>query len=162
MTSRVRYRVAQFRRTLSPRVADEERREAEAVLGSLYPLFAAMQAADQRHCLDVYQLLRADAETDTELLTAALIHDAGKAGEGSARVRLWHRALLVILPDALVRRFARGDGGFARLHRHGEQTLLLAREAGAPDAVIELLSAMETHSPYDARAARLVAADNAC
>jgi len=163
LTARSRYRARQFRRTLAPNVTDDERRAARAVLGpSLFALFVAMQPADQRHCLDVYELLRSNGESNIDVLIAALIHDAGKAGDGPARIRIWHRVLHVALPDALVRLFARGEGGLSKLQRHGEETLAFAREAGAPDRVISLLEAVELHNVEDERAARLLAADDAC
>ncbi|RLC54888.1 MAG: hypothetical protein DRI30_08445, partial [Chloroflexi bacterium] len=61
MISRLSYRARQLRRTLSPGLTEDDRREAQSVLSDdLYALFAAMQTADQRHCLDVYRKLSAE------------------------------------------------------------------------------------------------------
>ena len=115
MIARLFYRVRQLRRTLSPGITEDDLREAEAALGAdLYPLFAAMQPADQRHCLDVYRLLRKEGVADADVLTTALIHDAGKGGDSARRIRTWHRVAYVLLPQAALDRIARGDGGRAR------------------------------------------------
>ena len=144
LLNRASYRVRQLQRTISPRIRRSEKREAKEVLGrALYPLFKAMQPADQRHCLDVYQLLRENGEEDVVALAAALVHDAGKGGEAAKEIRTWHRVAHVALPQPV-------------LHR------LAAREAGASADLLALLAAMETRHADDARAARLVAADDAC
>jgi hypothetical protein len=164
--SRLSYRARQLRRTLSPGITPHDLREAESALGGdLYSLFAAMQPADQRHCLDVYRRLRADGEEDPDVLAAALIHDAGKGGDSASRIRTWHRVVYVILatlPSAALDRVARGDGGLGRLHRHGEATLRLVRGAGASERITELLEVMESRRRDDPRARRLLAADDAC
>jgi hypothetical protein len=163
LLSRITYRVRQLGRTLSPTVSREEVAAAQAALGpQLFPLFAAMQATDQRHCLDVYELLRHDGETDPDILQAALIHDAGKGGEAAPHIRTWHRVAYVLLPDRLVDRITGGNGGFARLHRHGDETVALARAAGASQRIIGLLQAMESGHTDDPGAARLLAADDKC
>lgn len=56
-------------------------------------LFKSMSPADQRHSLRVYQGLQARGWTDQDMLTAALLHDVGKA-EG--RVPFWTRPVIVI------------------------------------------------------------------
>jgi hypothetical protein len=166
MIARLSYRARQFRRTISPRITEDDLRQAKSALDSdLYALFAAMQPADQRHCLDVYARLRSEGEDDPDVLAAALIHDAGKGGESAEHIRTWHRVAYVILdalPAAALDRLARGDGGLGRLHRHGEATLRLVREAGASNRVAGLLEVMEAGRRDDPRAARLLAADDAC
>ena len=79
MASRPLYRTRQFFGALRPRVRRRELREASARLGpQLTPLFLSMSRRDQRHCLDVCEKLRAWGCEDGEVLTAALLHDAGK------------------------------------------------------------------------------------
>jgi hypothetical protein len=161
--SRAAYRVRQLRSALSPRIRRSEKREAKAVLGAtLYPLFKAMQPADQRHCLDVYHLLRRSGEDDVVILAAALLHDAGKGGDAAAEISTWHRVAHVALPDALLERLAPRVDGLARLADHGEATLQLVRAAGASEDLLAVLEAMEAHRRSNPRAARLVAADEAC
>lgn len=166
MISRLSYRARQLRRTLSPGITDNDRREAQSVLSDdLYALFAAMQTADQRHCLDVYRKLSAEGEADPDVLVAALIHDAGKGGDSARHIRTWHRVAYVVLgalPPAALDRLARGDGGLGHLHRHGEATLRLVRSAGASERIAGLIEVMESRRGDDARAVRLIAADDAC
>ena len=166
MISRVSYRARQFRRTLAPGITANDLHEARSALGGdLYALFAAMQPADQRHCLDVYRRLRAEGEDDPDVLAAALIHDAGKGGESARHIRTWHRVAYVILdtlPPGVLDRLARGNGGLAHLHRHGEATIRLVRGAGASERITGLLEVMEAGRRDDPHAARLLAADEAC
>ena len=166
MISRISYRARQFRRTLAPGITASDHQEARSALGEdLYTLFAAMQPADQRHCLDVYGRLRAEDEDDPDVLAAALVHDAGKGGEAARRIRTWHRVAYVILdllPPAALDRIASGEGGLAHLHLHGEATLRLVRDAGASERIAGLLEVMEEGRRDDPKAARLLAADDAC
>ena len=166
MIWRLSYRARQLRRTLAPGITADDLREAQSVLGgNLYALFAAMQPADQRHCLDVHRKLRSEGEDDPDVLVAALIHDAGKGGDAAHRIRTWHRVAYVVLgtlPPGALDRIARGDGGLAHLHRHGEATLRLVRRAGASERVVRLLEVMEARRGGNPRAARLLAADDAC
>lgn len=159
---RAAYRVRQLRRSLWPRVTRAEREDARRVLGSqLSPLFASMQPADQRHCLDVYQRLVSGGCIDGEMLQAALIHDAGKSSIAGARFRVRHRIAYVVLQrfpgalDALARR----NRGIRSLREHGNRTIELAREYGASDGVLHLLQAMNRGST-DERASILAAADD--
>ena len=65
MIWRLSYRARQLRRTLAPGITADDLREAQSVLGGdLYALCAAMQPADQRHCLDVHRKLRSEGEDD--------------------------------------------------------------------------------------------------
>ena len=50
-------------------------------------LFESMHRADQRHGLDVVAALKADRQTEPDLLIAGLLHDCGK-GRG---LHVWHR-----------------------------------------------------------------------
>jgi hypothetical protein len=163
LTDRAVYRARQLRRSLWPRITQSEIDEARRVLGpQLYPLFASMQPADQRHCLDVLEHLEDSGCTDTEVLQAALIHDAGKGHIAGARFGVHHRVAYVALehiPGALGT-LARYNRGLRSLRDHDRLTLELATEYGAPEGVIALLKAMESGQAED-RAAALVAADNA-
>jgi hypothetical protein len=121
-----------------------------------------MQAADQRHCLDVYAALVNDGCADEGVLTAALIHDAGKGRIAGARFGIAHRVAYVLLepfPPAL-HAAARVSSGMASLLRHSQRTIEIAREYGASEDVLRLLGAMEHSPPANERAARLKAADD--
>ncbi|HUF52735.1 MAG TPA: hypothetical protein VMR52_03025 [Dehalococcoidia bacterium] len=163
MISRAAYRVRQLRRALRPNVTPEDIAAAAERLGpGLFPLFAGMQPADQRHCLDVYKTLLAKNETEPHILAAALIHDAGKGGLAAKHIRTWHRVVYVALPGFVTSWMARFSPGLASLRDHGEKTVRLAREAEAGDFVVKLLEAMETHTSDDPRIQLLLAADDAC
>jgi len=135
------------------------------VLGErLLILFDSMSARDQRHCLDVYQALRDSGCDDRDVLTAALLHDAGKGHLGGAPVRLWHRVAYVVLAGTapgLLARLAR-TGGLGTLRHHPEKGADLAAEFGAPPAVVELIRQHENRQAGERRLRRLRAADDAC
>ncbi len=160
--SRALYRARQFFGALRPRVGESERPEVEALLGErLLALFDSMSARDQRHCLDVYQALRAVGSADRDVLTAALLHDAGKGRLAGAPVRLWHRVAYVVLSAMspwLLERLA-SAGGLAVLRRHPERGAELAAALGASPTVVGLI---RRHEDRDAGEQRLRAADDAC
>ena len=163
MPARAMYRTRQFVGALRPVVRRSELREAEAVLGrQLMTLFASMSGRDQRHCLDVYEKLRASGCEDSEVLTAALLHDAGKGSLAGKRVRLWHRVAYVLLengPSTAMKVASAGSRGIATLRDHGERGAVLADAFGASAEVVHLLREMERRVPTDPRAALLRAAD---
>jgi hypothetical protein len=143
-------------------VTPAERLQALDVLGDgLFPLFTSMQSADQRHCLDVYERLLAAGTTDHEMLTAALIHDAGKGSISGARFGVLHRVLYTAIErwPGVVRNIARWNRGIRSLQHHDARTIELAREFGAAPGVIRLLQAM-TGAAADERAPVLKAADD--
>jgi putative nucleotidyltransferase with HDIG domain len=87
--------VRQFLGALLP--SDEPVLPADAV-ALLSPaeraLYSRLTSPYRRHTLAVYRRLRASGTEDADLLTAALLHDVGKA---EARIRLYHRVLGVLL-----------------------------------------------------------------
>ena len=95
---RARYRVGQFRASLRPWVTRDER----AILALWLPpeaeeLFWQMPRRDQRHSLNVFYTLRGVGSDQPDLLAAALLHDVGKSVRSGARLRLFHRVLIVLL-----------------------------------------------------------------
>jgi hypothetical protein len=126
-------KLRQVRRFLLGRVTP---REQQALAAWLTPaqrrLFVGMHRADQRHGLDVVATLRAAGHDDTDLLLAALFHDAGKGG----RTGLWHRvgwslgerygswvwSILALLPGM--------RAGLERMRGHEERSAAMALEAG--------------------------------
>ena len=129
------HRVAQFFGHLTARVTRDDARLAHALLpANAWPLFDAMPVADRRHGLDVAGRLLSRGIDDSELLAAALLHDAAKGH----RMRIWHRVAGVLLQAAAPRaleRLASPAGRswrypfFLYLH-HAELSALAAREAG--------------------------------
>lgn len=90
------YRLGQTRQQLgfvAPLSARELQEVAEQLPGDARALFASMSPADQRHSLRVYRGLRARGCDDRDILTAALLHDVGKAG---GRVPFWTRPAIVL------------------------------------------------------------------
>ena len=147
---RAAYRVRQLRRSLRPRVDDTERDRAREILGpQLFPLFDSMQATDQRHCLDVYKRLTDTGCNDAEVLTAALIHDAGKGRIAGARFGVHHRILYTAIErwPQLVNATAQVDPGMRALKEHDARTLALAREYGASPGVVALLEGTDPRAP---------------
>jgi hypothetical protein len=137
--------------------------EARRFLGPrLSHLFDSMLPADQRHCLDVYRKLIAHGCTDSEMLQAALIHDAGKGHLAGASFGVHHRIAYVALERTprLLNRLARHNRGLASLHAHSQRTVDLAREHGASEGVLQLLAAMDGHTPADERSRLLKEMDD--
>lgn len=160
------YRVRQVGWALRPMVTEEERAEAREVLGErLFGLFEDMDGADQRHCFDVYRAARRAGCEDREALTAALIHDCGKAPDDEdGRIRLWHRVAYVALGTAapwLRRRLTRQSGGLRLLDRHAERGLEMAAALSASPEVLALMEGMEGGDARDERVRLLRAADDA-
>jgi hypothetical protein len=90
------YRLGQTRQQLgfvAPLSAQELQEVAEQLPGDARTLFASMSPADQRHSLRVYRGLRARGCSDRDMLTAALLHDVGKA---DGRVPFWTRPAIVL------------------------------------------------------------------
>ncbi len=164
--SRPLYRGRQFFGALRTRTGETDLAEARHLLGQqLTALFLSMTPRDRRHCLDVCQTLRRLGCEDGELLTAALLHDAGKGNLAASRIQLWHRVAYVLLEagaPALLARLARGRGGIAELHDHAERGALLAEMHGAPAAVVQLVRSHEARGREDERSSLLRAADDAC
>lgn len=163
LAARATYRSRQFLRALLPRIGAAERAEAIPYLpGALAALFESMPGAEQRHGLDVFQALRRAGHGDPDLLTAALLHDAGKG-----RVRLWQRVAYVVLSaaaPALLRRLAapRGAGwrqAFDRMRRHPELGARLVAQAGGSERTVALIERQEEPAVADPRLAALRAAD---
>ncbi len=88
------YRVRQFfAATRARRLDYDELRLARQYLpAGAFELFKTMPASDQRHSLTILRGLLAQGHRELPLLQAALLHDVAKA-----RVRLWHRTVVILL-----------------------------------------------------------------
>jgi len=168
LLSRPVYRTRQLLGSLWARVKQNERAEVSRVLGDdLATLFESMSVRDQRHCFDVYTVLLGYGCQDQDVLSAALLHDAGKGRLAGARVRLWHRVAYVLLnagAPALLARLANGGGpsGLASLHHHSERGAILADALGAPSRVVDLIRRHEDEPRGDDHLQLLRMADDAC
>jgi len=165
-SARTLYRSRQFFRSVGASIGGDERAEVARFLNEdQLRLFFSMTARDQRHSVDVLHVLLRQGQTDSDLLSAALLHDVGKG-----RVRLWHRVAYVLIRAAsprLLRRLASsGDGSWrgalAAIGDHAERGASLVRAAGASDAVVHLVRCHESPNDDDPRHALLRAADESC
>lgn len=159
------HRVAQFVSHVRARVEPNEQAEARRLLGDrAWRLFDAMPVADRRHALDVVARLRAGGQDDTDLLTAALLHDAAKGD----RVRLWHRVAGVLLEAAsprLLDRLALRDPGswrypFHLYRHHARLSADLAERAGCSSRAVAFLRG-SAHGADASLARALEVADDA-
>ena len=92
----ISYRLGQVRQQLgfvAPLSAAEYEVVARFLPDAALMLFQTMSPADQRHSLRVCQELQARGCDETDMLTAALLHDVGKA---QGRVPFWTRPVLVL------------------------------------------------------------------
>ena len=162
VATRALYRSRQFFGAVRPRIDAELLTEAFRLLSEPERrLFETMITRDRQHCLAVYARLRGQRDDD-DLLTAALLHDAGKG-----RIALWHRVAYVLLEaasPALLRRLAKpGDGpgwrqALDRCRKHPELGARLAEEAGSSGIAVALIREDSEHTPKELLAA-LKAAD---
>jgi hypothetical protein len=149
-------RARQFRAHLRASVTPEER---AALVPWIAPaqleLFDTMHVADRRHGLDVVASLRAEAVTDSDLLIAGLLHDAGKGDTG-----IWPRVAysLGIRYGGWIPRVASVLPGFrpalARLRNHAETSAGLAEGAGCSPRTVELIRNQD--APLDAEFGELL------
>lgn len=170
-----RYRVGQFAAALRARHAAGalDAGPARAVLAPpLADLFDRMPPEDRRHGLDVLGRLRAGGTEDPVLLSAALLHDVGKAEAG---VDLIHRVTRVLLQRAaprLWRWLCRPTGWrrpFWAVANHPARGAVWVETVGGPPELVALIRLHESPAPADwagtaqgRRHAALRAVDAAC
>jgi hypothetical protein len=93
--SRFLYRSRQFWQAISTRSSPQDMELLTSILSpAQVELFQQMQKSEQAHSLVVLDELMNKGEEDPDLLTAALLHDAGKT---RAPIRLWERVMIVIV-----------------------------------------------------------------
>ena len=151
-------RARQFRAHLRAKVGPAERSGLDTWLsGPQLALFDGMHVADRRHGLDVVATLRADGVTDTDVLLAGLLHDAGKGQTG-----VWPRVVYSLdqeyghwvgnLADVVPSRSFRA--AMVRLRDHAESSASLAAAAGCSSRTVELIRHQD--APIDPDAGRLL------
>ena len=162
---RVIYRARQFWEAVHPRLDPAALEAAEALLpDGLWRLFRQMPPSEQAHALRVFRRLQALGCADPDLLTAALLHDVGKA---LRHPRLWERVAVVLAHRCCPRRARQwGEGEpkgwrrpFVLAARHPAWGAALAAEAGASERTVALIRQHHTRDLHDAGLALLQEAD---
>ena len=134
-------RTRQFRAHIRANVTPGERTALVAwIAPAQLELFDAMHVADRRHGLDVVRSLRADGVTESDLLIAGLLHDAGKGDTGvwprvaytlGSRYGSWITGIASVIP---------GFGpALERLRTHAEASAAMAAAAGCSPRTVELI-----------------------
>jgi hypothetical protein len=108
----------------------------ELLTPELLALFKRMRASEQHHCIRVMTALRRWGYTDPDLLTAALLHDVGKA---RYPLTLFGRSAAVVITTIAPRLAQRWEEGEPRglrrplviAHRHPEWSAQDMSAAGA-------------------------------
>jgi hypothetical protein len=154
MFSKVKYRVWQSWKNLTDSLSGQDHQLIRQVLSpEQYRLFLRMAEADQAHSFRVFQALIGSGEDHPDLLTAALLHDAGKAGRSFP---LWKRTAAVLLErwvpeDPGPSESAPSSGWKQALdlsRRHPARGAELARKAGASPLAVRLIRYHQT-APED-------------
>jgi hypothetical protein len=143
----IRYRLRQLLRALTGRVSAVERAWIAARLNPAeLCLFTRMAGFDQRHCLDVAQVLSRSGQREPALLRAALLHDCGKVGDDGVPIPLLYYGVFVVLrrfAPPLYRQGVRHAHGplrhFAVHAAHEQRALMLCRAAGSEAATLTIL-----------------------
>jgi hypothetical protein len=116
-----------------------------------------MHVADRRHGLDVVATLRAEGVTDTEVLLAGLLHDAGKGQTGvwprvayslGQEYGRWVWDLAGVVPRSGFR------AAMVRLRDHADTSASLSAAAGCSPRTVELIRHQD--APIDPDAGRLL------
>ena len=155
---RASYRVGQ---ALSGTFGRPDARAASEAAGelpaNLRPLFLEMRRRDQGHAIRVLQRVGAAPEL---LRQAALLHDVGKA---RAFLGTPGRTLVVVARaahmTAAVSRLPYIGGRVARYELHPEIGAEMLRQAGAPDALVEIVAEHQWSHPRRPETRRLQEAD---
>ena len=170
---RLAYRPRQLLTALRGKVSSEEMADARRVLGNnLYAIFAPLPRPYRRHAINVYRRVVSAGCSDTAVLQAALLHDAGKYDPTSGHyVTVLHRISVVLL-DALPggKRLLgwlavprRRDALFYPFYLSVHHPMLgakLAASHGASDAVVSLIANHQRRGAGSAELSVLQAADD--
>jgi hypothetical protein len=144
---RALYRFRQFWLNLSSRPEAAQLEQAQAVLSPQeLALFACLQPSEQAHSLHLFQELQRCSQNHPHLLTAALLHDAGKIRYPLA---LWER-VLIVLTKAINPRLAHTWGeeappplgwrkAFVVARQHAAWGAELAAQAGSSAMTVALI-----------------------
>jgi len=140
---RIQYRLWQLWRAVTGRVSVAERRFVAAQLTvAEQPLFARLPRYDQRHALDVVQLLQREGSTTPALIGMVLLHDIGKVSDTGRPLGLgWYGVIVLtqrLLPAVYTWLLARYEP-VQRHAQHEQRSVTMARMVGARIDVCMLL-----------------------
>ncbi len=140
---RIQYRLWQLWRAVTGRVSVAERRfVATQLTVAEQPLFARLPRYDQRHALDVVQLLQREGSTTPALIGMILLHDIGKVSDTGRPLGLgWYGVIVLtqrLLPTVYTWLLARYEP-VQRHAEHEQRSVTMARMAGARIDVCMLL-----------------------
>jgi putative nucleotidyltransferase with HDIG domain len=158
---RIVYRILQFRNALNSLPDPEAVRRAKEFLSpSLFALFSDLLPFEQAHALRVFDRLQEKGFSHPDLLTAALVHDIGKA---RFPLRPWERVMGVLakkfFPDR-IKEWGQGQPKGLRLgivvaEQHARWGAEMAEAAGASELIVRLVAYHQdqnfTHLPEDER-----------
>ena len=143
---RMIYRFRQFRQAHSDVPDSQSLARAERFLTpDLFALFSQMLPFEQAHSLRVYEGIQGEGFTQTDLLTAALLHDVGKV---RVPLRPWQRAVAVLLKKFAPSDYQRiGDAaipnrwnaGVVVAVQHARWGAEMAAQAGASPLAVDLI-----------------------
>ncbi len=147
----ISYRLQQGVRGLLSRFQKVDDGPAKAYLApDAASLYARMDNADRAHCLRVFVWLQSQGQDDPDLLTAALLHDAGKS---ATQIGVWRRSTKVLLkrlaPDRWLALSRPTDPGSVRypfyvLAAHPMLGSRMAAKAGCTKTTVWLIRYHET------------------
>jgi len=158
------YRLWQLWRALTARLSSAAIAFVPAPLTPAeYVLFVRMPRYDQRHALDVAQLMARHGTDDSALLAMALLHDCGKTADDGAPLGLWWYGVAVVLQRRPAW-YTVATRWFEPLQRHAEhehRSVRLAERYGARPAVCQWLQRLaDGHTTPEIE--RFAWADNQC
>lgn len=140
---RIQYRLWQLWRAVTGRVSAAEWRFVAAQLTvAEQPLFARLPRYDQRHALDVVQLLQREGTATPALIGMVLLHDIGKVSDTGRPLGLgWYGVIVLtqrLLPTVYIWLCAHYEP-VQRHAQHEQRSVTMARMAGARIEVCMLL-----------------------
>jgi hypothetical protein len=142
---RIIYRIKQFKLALIPPATTVDTEQIRAYLTpSQLALFRRLQRSEQWHALSVLQKLIGTGQKNSDLLTAALLHDIGKI---HYPLKVWERVLIVLIKRAAPRLLIRWgqdtpqgmSKAFVVACQHAAWGADLAAKAGASKLTAELI-----------------------
>ena len=142
----IEYRVQQFWRALTVTPNPDDLAQAQKVLTpSMYKLFEGMHPSEQAHSLAIFHHLRAQNESNEDLLVAALLHDIGKS---RFPLRIWERVFIVLgraLIPTQTAKWGQGEPygwkrGFVVAQQHPKWGADMAASAGATPLTVSIIA----------------------